>query len=79
MIVRVFGFLFSATMAGLLSWVAVKWSAVYIRAYSDVGTFRSPYFEPTYKVLFMPVVILLGYRIKLLHILPIPGPFFKEH
>jgi len=35
-------------------------------------------FLPTYKVLFMPVVILLGCRFKLLHILPIPRLFFQE-
>jgi uncharacterized protein YacL len=62
-IVRVFGFLFSATMAGLLSWVAVRWSAVYIKAYSDVGTFRSPYFEPTYKVLFAAFGLIAGFTV----------------
>jgi uncharacterized protein YacL len=63
MVGRVAGLLSCTAIASLLAWVAVEWSVVYLRVYSDLGTFRSPYFEPAYRALFAASGLIAGFTV----------------
>lgn len=65
MVVRLIGFLFSATIAGLSAWVAVAWSELYISEYEGLasGPFAGAYFRPTYQALFAALGLIAGFTI----------------
>jgi uncharacterized protein YacL len=62
LLVRVTGFIFSALIAVLLSWVAVAWSNPYIEEYREtLGSFR--YFTATYHLLFGAFGLIVGFTV----------------